>query len=561
MVKLDQKRTENLLLFLIGIMTIVILNQLSTLHFFRIDLTEEKRFTISDATIQLLEGLDEKVFIEVYLDGDLPAGFQRLQKNIEESLQEFKIYAGENLEYAFTDPSTATGSQARNEYYMSLAKRGIQPTRLFDNKNGEKSEKIIFPGALVSVGSREVPVMLLKGNRSLGPQETLNQSAENVEYELANAIRKMTNKDFKKIGILQGHGEIDTTHISALANYLNSYYQTTYVNLNRRENLQGFDAIILAQPRELFQENDVYKIDQFIMRGGKAVLLLDMLHVDMDSASGDGTLALPVETGLENMLFKYGIRLNNNYVLDLNSGVYPVVVGNVGDQPQVQLMPWPFFPILNNYGDHIIVKNTDAAISRFVGTIDTVKSPGIRKTPLIFSSDKTRVMEAPVLVSLNDLRADLQPEYFTQGRKAVAWLLEGKFSSVFKNRMLPETATKRDFIEEGVASKIIVFADGDFVKNDFNPETGQPVELGFDPFTRKTFANAELMINAMNYLLDEDGIISARKKEIKIRPLDSVKLVEDKTFWQVVNLAGPVALIVLFGLAKGFIRKRKYTRF
>jgi gliding-associated putative ABC transporter substrate-binding component GldG len=561
MVNLDQKRTEHLLLFLIGITAIVILNQLSSLHFFRLDLTEEKRFTISDATIEMLEDLDEDVFIEVYLDGALPAGFKRLQKSITESLQEFEIYAGGKLSYKFTDPSIANGEQARNEYYTSLGKRGIQPTRLFDNKNGEKTEKIIFPGAVVSVGGKETAVMLLNGNRSQGSQETLNQSAENIEYELANAIRRITNKATKKIAILQGHQEIDTFHISALKQQLNNYYQTNFVDLKRRSSLQGFDAIILAQPKEKFSEEDIYKIDQFIMRGGKAVFLIDMLHVNMDSASGDGTIALPVETGLEPLLFKYGLRLNNNYLLDLNSGVYPVVVGNMGDQPQIQLMPWPFFPILNNYSDHVIVKNTDATISRFISTIDTVKATGIIKTPLIYSSENTRVMEAPVLVSLNDLRADLNPEYFNRGLMAVSWLLEGSFFSLYKNRILPDGADKNSFIQNGVPSKIIVFADGDFVKNDFNPETGQPVELGFDPFTRRTFANGDLMINAMNYLLDENGIISAKNKEIKIRPLDSVKLTEDKTYWQVVNLAGPIVLVIIFGVLKSIIRKKKFARF
>ncbi len=561
MVRLNSKRTEHLLWYLIGIMLIIVINQLSYFKFFRIDLTEEKRYTISDATIELLRNLEDEVFIEVYLAGDLPAGFKRLQKSVRETLEEFKIYAGDNLNFTFTDPTVATSEKARNEFFMSLGQKGIQPTRLFDNQDGQKIEKIILPGALVSVGTRESGTMLLKGNRSMGSEEALNQSIENAEYELANAIRRLTQREFKKVAFLHGHRELDSIHTSALVMSLKDLYSVSHVNLSRRATLSGMDAIIVAQPKEEFSEADQYKIDQFIMKGGKAVFLLDILHVDMDSASGVGTVALPIELGLDNLFFKYGVRFNRDYILDLNCGVYPIVVGNMGDQPQVQLMKWPYFPILNQYSDHLIVKNSDATYARFTGTVDTVKADGIRKTPLIFTSENTRIVTAPVRVSLNDLRADLKPELFTQGRHAIAWLMEGKFTSVYKNRILPEGINQSEFVPDGVDSKIIVISDGDFIRNDFNPETNQPVELGFDPFTQRTFANGDFMVNALTYLLDEDGIINARRKEIKIRPLDTVKVREDKTYWQVFNLVTPIVLLIVFGVAKGIIRKRKYTRF
>jgi len=561
MVNFHSKKTEHILVYLIGIWIIIIVNQLTAYKFFRIDLTEEKKYTISDATINMLKDLDEEVFVEVYLDGDLPAGFKRLQKSVRETLEEFKVYAGENLNFKFTDPTTAGSEKARNQYYMSLARKGIQPTRLFDNQNGNKIEKIVLPGALVSVGTREEGVMLLKGNRSKGSEEALNQSVENIEYGLANAIRKLTQIEFKKVGIIHGHGEIDSLHTSALASTLDDYYQVSHVNLRKKPDLTHLDAIIIAQPKDEFTEEDTYKIDQFIMKGGKAVFLIDMLHVDMDSASGEGTLAFPLELGLDNMFFKYGIRFNRDYILDLNCGSYPVVVGNVGDQPQVKLLKWPYFPILNNYSNQVIVKNSDATISKFVGTIDTVKAEGIVKTPLIFTSTYTRVIEAPVRVSLNDLRANLKPEMFMQGRRCVAWLLEGKFISIYKNRILPENVDQSNFLEEGKNTKIIVISDGDFVKNDFDPETHQPVELGFDPFTQNTYANSDLMVNAMTYLLDENGIITARKKEIKIRPLDTVKIQQEKTHWQIFNLVTPVIIMIVFGLIKGFIRKRKFANY
>lgn len=561
MVNFDTKKTGHLLYFLTGIVAIIIFNQLSGFYYFRIDLTEEKRYTISDATVKLLEELDDEVFVEVYLDGELPAGFRRLQKNIRETLEEFKIHAGDKINYKFIDPSAATSEKARNEFYISLGRKGIQPTRLFDTEKGKRVEKIILPGAVISYGSKETGVMLLKGNRSQGAQESLNQSIENVEYELANALRKLTQTEPKKIALLKGHGELDSLHVVGLKNVLTQYYTVHDVNLKNRRDLLGFDAIIVAQPKQSFLEEDIYKIDQFLMKGGAGIFLVDVMASDMSDASGEGTISIPVELGLDNLFFKYGIRFNRDLILDLSACVYPVVVGNLGDQPQIQLMPWPFFPELNHYSKHVIVKNTDATFTKFVGTIDTVKADGVVKTPLIFTSNNTRVVKAPIQISLNDLKYDLKPEMFNGGQKAIAWLLEGRFASVFKNRILPPGVNSDLFVEQGAATKIVVVSDGDFVKNEVNPNTGQALELGFDPFSQKTYANADFVINALNYMLDEEGIITARKKEIKIRPLDKVKIDEDRTFWQVFNLGFPVVLLVLFGVVKSYVRRKKYASF
>lgn len=561
MVNLNSKKAEHILLYLIGIMVVVVLNQAFAFVQFRIDLTEEKRYTISDATINLLEGLENEIFVEVYLEGDLPAGFKRLNKSIRETLQEFKIHAGENLNFRFTDPASASSEKARNEFYISLGKKGIQPTRLFDNENGKRIEKIILPGAVVSYGGRETGVMLLKGNRARGAQESLNQSIENVEYELASAIRKLTQRESKKVGLLKGHGQPDSLKVAGLKNVLSQYYTVHEVNLKTRTTLTGFDAIVLNQPREEFSEEDVYKIDQFLMKGGVGVFMVDIVSVDATNVSGEGTVGIPVELGLDNLFFKYGIRFNRDLILDLSAGVFPVVVGNIGDQPQVRLMPWPFYPELNHYGEHVIVKNMDATLARFVSTIDTVKSEGILKTPLIFTSEKTRIMKAPVPISLNDLRDELKPEFFNSGHLAVAWLLEGNFTSVFKNRMLPKGVDRGNFIEDGKASKIVVVSDGDFAMNDINNKNGQPYELGYDSYSEKNYANADFVVNTLTYLLDEHGIITARKKEIKIRPLDKVKIQEEKTFWKIFNLATPIALIIIFGVLKGIVRKRKYAAF
>ncbi len=561
MVNPGSKKTGAWLEFFIGIVLVIIINQLSSRHFFRADLTEEKRYSISNSTINILENLDDVVYINVYLDGDLPAPFRRLQKAVRETLEEFKIYAGSHLQFRFINPSTATSEKARNKFYHSLALKGIQPTNLYNNSGGKKTQSLIFPGAIVSYGLKETAVMLLTGNKMAGPQEQLNQSVENIEYELSNAIRKLSQPISKKIALLQGHGELDTLQTAGLRSVLSEQYKVRYVKLSSSDELSGFDALIMAKPTKKFSEQDKYKIDQFIMRGGKAVFLIDMLSVDMDSAGGQGTYAFPMDLNLEDLFFKYGFRFNQNYVADLMAGKYPVVVGNMGKNPQVKLLTWPFFPLVNNFSNHPVVRNMDAVLTKFTGTLDTVKAPGIKRTPLMSTSKYSMILPAPVHVSVNELKKELKPELFNAGPRIISWIAEGPFTSLYKNHFIPDGMDETQFIADGGESKIVVVSDGDVARNDFNPKTRTPLELGFDPFTQTKFANAEFLLNAVTYLVEDDGLINTRAKEIRIRPLDEVKIKENKLYIQLINLALPVLLIILFGIVKNLLRKNKYARF
>ena len=561
MVNTGSRKLGSWLNFAIGLVVIIILNQLIARYFFRVDLTEEKRYTISPASREILNNLKDVVYVDVYLEGDFPPAFKRLQKSIRETLEEFKVYAGDNLEFRFIDPSTATGQKARNEFYKSLAEKGIQPTNLYDNVNGKQVQNLIFPGAVISYGGKETGVMLLKYNQAASAEEKINQSIEGLEYNLTNAIKKITEPQTKKIAILDGNGELDTLHSAGLNDALMGFYRVYRVNLTKRPDLSGFDAIVVAKPQRPFSEFDKYKIDQFLMRGGKAMFLIDQMTVDMDSASGPGTVALPIDLNLDDLFFRYGIRFNKDLVIDLNAAPYPVVVGNMGEKPEIKLMPWPFFPLANNFSQHPIVRNLDAVYCRFVSTIDTVKSVGVTKTPLVFTSKYSKVLSAPVRVSINDIKGELKPEFFNSGPQAISWLYEGKFTSLYKNRFLPDQADKSNFIADGAPTKIIVFADGDVAKNEVNPKTGQPLELGYDQFTQTKYANADFLVNGMEYLLDEHGIINARSKEFKIRPLDKVKVSSQRVWWQLVNLLVPIGLVVAFGLVKNMVRKKKFANF
>ena len=562
MVKLESKKLESILYFLIGILVIIVANQLSSRLFYRLDLTEEKRYTISDASKNILRNLEDVVYVDVYLEGDLPAGVKRLQKGVKETLDEFKVYGGGNLQFRFINPSTAKSQKARQEFYQSLIQKGIQATNLYDNVDGKRTQVLIFPGAILTYGAKELGVTFLKGNKAYSPQEQLNQSIEGVEYELSNAIKSLTETKSQRIALLKGHGELDSLQVAGLtAELMTKYRVFPNVDLSKRENLLGFDAIVVAKPTESFNESDKYKIDQFIMRGGKAMFLIDALYANMDSASREDNLALPYETNLDDLFFKYGFRLNRDMILDRNAALYPVVVGNLGDNPQIQLLPWPFFPVVNSFSKHPTVRNNDAVITRFMSTIDTLKVEGIRKIPLMSSSQYSKVLSSPIKVSINELKKEMNPDFFSSGPQTTAWIYEGAFTSLYKNRFLPGSADKSEFIEEGKETKILIVSDGDIARNDINPQTGQPMELGYYQFTETRYGNADFLLNVMTYLLEEDGIINTRSKEVKIRPLDEVKIKDQKLKWQMVNLILPILVIVLFGILKYFIRKRRFANF
>ncbi|HYC86661.1 MAG TPA: gliding motility-associated ABC transporter substrate-binding protein GldG [Chryseosolibacter sp.] len=559
MVNWKSKKLGDILLLCNGIAAIVLINLLASFVFYRIDLTEEKRYTIKPQTKEILAGLDDKVYIEVYLAGDLNAGFTRLQRAIRETVEEFRIYSHNRVSYRFIDPAEAQSNRARGEFMADLAAKGIQATNVIDNKNGQRVEKLIFPGALVSYGAQETGVMLLKGNKASTAQEEINQSIEGLEYELASAIYRLTNSDPRRIGLVKGHGELDSVDVAGLYDALSAVYDVSNVTLSSGDVL-SYDALVIAKPTTSFPDADLYALDQFIMQGGKVVFLLDKLDASMEKASEPGYLAFPYETGLDEMLFRYGVRINMDLIQDQNAAFYPVVTGQSGASPRMQLVEWPYFPLIVRFADHAVTRNLDAVLLRFASTIDTVKAPGIRKTPLLFSSQYARTIGAPVQIDINEFR-EQKTGQFQKSFLPVAYLLEGRFTSIYKNRFLPAGVMKNSFRQESVPTKLMVVADGDVARNEVNRRSGNPHPLGFDPFTNYTYANDDLILNMLAFLTEENGLIVARNKEVAIRPLDRNRVATEKTQWQIVNVVLPLVLTATYGIARSFVRKRRYTSF
>ncbi|GAB3291212.1 motility-associated ABC transporter substrate-binding family protein [Hymenobacter tenuis] len=558
------RKRRDLTRFGLALLGLLLLNFIGSFFFFRLDLTEEKRYTMSPATATLLENLKQPVTVTVYLDGDFPPAFRRLQQSVRETLNEMQVYGGANLHYVFVDPSAAGTEKARNEYYATLLKKGLRPTNLGANENGKRVEKIIFPWATVAAGGKEQQVLLLRGNQAAPSDVRLNQSIEGLEYELASAIRKLNPGQRKRIGVLEGHGELSNVEAGDLIGSLQQYYDVFRVNLNQAkpQDLRTLSAIIVAKPATAYTEPEKFKLDQFITQGGNALFFVDAMRVNLDSANRGGMLSFPQQLNLDDLLFKYGARINPDLILDLNSGVIPLVTGALGDKPKVEPMPWQFYPLINNFSQHPITRNLDAVYTKFVSSIDTVKAAGIRKTPLLFTSRYSRVLPSPVPVNLNDARLEPNQSLYKQQFVPVGYLLEGQFKSLYANRAQPGTTQFQPANSpQARPAKVLVLSDGDFVRSELDPKTGRPFRLGFDRLANTEFANRELVLNAVDYMLDESGLIVVRGKQITLRPLDKLRAAEERRRWQLLNLAAPLGLLAVFGLVRAWRRKRRYASF
>lgn len=547
-------------LILFGGLVLLILS--SNFVRFRIDLTEEKRYSLHPATEQVLSQMTEPLHVEILLVGEnLPGGMRRLQKAMEETVRTFNAYSSEKISFSYLDPLSLPLKE-QEEFVITLNDYGINPTNLFVNQNAGQQAIRIFPGFLVTNEMFETGALVLKGERGMSPDQILNQSIENLEFELSNAIKKLIIPSSKSIAMLIGHGEMGEDQGFGMVEALDGEFELFKVPLeqaNTVEDIENFGLLFIQSPKELFSERALYLLDQYVMGGGNLVVLVDGVAVDEGEAGGEGTLAMPVESGLEDLLFKYGVRVNNDLIQDMNFGYFPVMAGNFGDQEQLIPLPWLFYVQASRMQAHPITKGLDVISYRFVSSLDTIKSLGIKKTPLIFSSDFTRRLPAPVRVAFQDAQNQPASEEFGLANLPLAYLLEGNFTSLFKNRFIPDGFAKEKFKDSG-NGKVVVFGDGEVFQSQKNLKDGRPLLLGEDPFSQTVFANKILLRNLVQYLSDPEGIIASRTRIFQIRPLNKVKIFQEKYFWQILNILSPVLVFTLIGLLVWMLRKQKFSK-
>lgn len=562
-------KRQNIFQFLLLLSIVVFANIAGQFLFTRFDLTSEKRYTLSQNTKDLIRGLDDVVYFRVYLEGDLPAQYKRLRNETKTMLNEFRSYAKNNIQFEFIDITEGKDRASTYQITEELSAKGIQPIIDYDGTGSEMSQRIIIPGAIVSYREREVPIQLLV--TSIGPESgnkdaIINNSIQALEFKLADAIRKLTMTYKPRIAFVDGQYELKPVQTAEAEMLFSEYYIVEHVVIDGKlDALKKYQGIVIAKPDSAFTDKDKFIIDQFIMNGGKVLWLIDAVYAELDSLRNTPeTVAYSKTLNLEDMLFKYGARINTDLLMDVNGAPIPILTGMIGDQPEFKYFSWYYFPMIFSNQKHPIVKNINPVRLEFASSIDTVGGSGIKKTVLLTTSPNTRKMNTPVTISLSAIEQEPDKKLFNKRNVPVAVLLEGEFESVYFNRLPPEIYENRDinYKSKSVPTKMIVVSDGDVIKNQhvWNNGNYMTYPLGYDRFTNTTYGNADFILNAMSYLVDENNLLEIRSRELKIRLLDKAKIKADRLYWQVFNLLLPILLIGLMGINLVFARKRWYAK-
>lgn len=571
-------KKNQLISFGITVVIIIVINIIASFVYTRFDLTSEKRYTLSDTSKEILKNLDDYVYFRIYLEGEFPAGFKKLRKETKEMLDEFRAYS-KFVDYDFINPSESNDAAERNETYKLLYQSGLNPTEISIQTKDGAQQLVIWPCALVSYKNKEFPLDLLDTQVGKSSEAALNNSAQNLEYKFISAIKDLSQIKKPNIAFIEGHGELNKDEVYDITQSLSKKYNVQRVTidekitaLNRRTErsdssiliTSNYDAIIIAKPTKPFSEKDKFIIDQYIMRGGKVLWLIDPVMASMDSLqNSESTMGNSLDLRLDDMFFKYGVRLNKNLLLDYNSAAIALRTGQMGGQAQIEYFRWYYFPLLNSASNSNIVKNINPIKADFVSSIEPVVSDSdVQKIPLLKTSDYTKISAAPVFISLSMLRQAPDQRMFSQKGQNTAYLLKGTFESLYANRMTSGITESEEigFKTSSEPTSMIVVADGDIIRNQFHIPKGYPLPLGFDQYTQVTYGNKDFIENAVSYLVDGEGLIGIRSRELKIRLLDTNKINSNAITWQIVNVIVPSAIVVLFGFILTIIRKRKFTK-
>ncbi len=578
--KVKNIKREHLLRFGSVILLIVALNIISAFLFKRFDLTTEKRYTLSKSTKDMLTHLDDIIYIKVYLDGKgLPPDYAELATKTREFLDELRAYS-DQIEYDFIDPTKGREPQEMNAIYGELYKKGLTPQAIQSMGVEGVNTRYVVPGAIITYRQREIPVQLLDSDDGLLHErdDIVKYSIEKLEYNIGNAIRRMTDQQRAKVGFLRGHGELTNLEVLRAAFAIANFYTVDSVVLNNeRSNIfnlemtdslskdykikdNKYDLLIIAKPTKPFGNYEKYLLDQFVMRGGRLLWYVDPVSAEMDSLNTHMEIAcFGKDLNLEDMFFRYGVRMNTNLLQDLNALTIPINSNNVAGQPQFTHIPWYYFPIITPYIDHPIVKNLNVLRTEFVSSMDTIGAKGdLKKTILLTTSATTKIVNTPAIVSLQTLKRRADMKEFNKRHLPISILVEGEFTSLFSDLEGTDIA-QLGVINKSNPTKMIFVSDGDMIKNQIGKDNFA-FPLGFDRYTNMFFGNKNFLLNAVNYLCDDQDILQVRSKDFKMRLLDKNKILKEKTVWQTLNLALPLLVIVILGIVFVSIRKFKYAK-
>jgi gliding-associated putative ABC transporter substrate-binding component GldG len=561
MVPIKKSNLKNLFLV---IAILLIANRIGNMFFHRFDLTSDNRYTLSDTSLKIIEQVKEPLSIKIYMQGELPAEFMRLQQETKQLLEEFQAY-NNNIVFTFVNPLENEDSSMDN--IKELYRKGLTPINITVDDKGKQSQAMVFPWAIATYHDKEVNVPLLKNKMGASTTEKVIGSVQNLEYSIADALNKITQDKQKKIAVIKGNGELEDVFMAKFLLQIRESYNIGPFTLDSvaknptasLEALQKYDLAIIAKPTEIFSDSEKQVLDQFIINGGKTLWLVDQVSAEMDSLYNPSasTLAFPRDLNLNDMFFKYGFRINPDIVKDEQGSPIKLATGERGSATQYQEFNWKFAPLVYPESKHPIVKNLGGIKFDFANPIDTLKN-GIKKTVLLKTSRYSKNVGTPVEVNLDIVAEETSPNhYINTGNLPLAILLEGSFHSVFENRVL--SFDQKTFEANGNRSKMIVISDGDLIKNQLD-KSYQPVELGYDQRSGNLYDNKDFLLNCVNYLLDDTGLINIRSKDVDLPLLDKQKVYENYTRTQVITIGLPILILVLFGLFFTYLRKRKFGK-
>lgn len=575
-----QFKKNTLVGLLIALAAVIVVNIISSFLFYRIDLTKDKRHSLSKGTIEMLNSLEDRVYIRVYLKGkDQPADYQLFAKQVEQVLQDFRSYS-KNVYFEFIDPLEGKTTEEVNSILGEFVKKGLDPIPISREDANGYSTHMVIPGAIISYRDHEYPTKLVVADPS--GSDWMQYSIEELEYNLVAPIRRLLKTEKPSVAFLDGHGELDFWNTCWTGMRLQRFYNVSRITLDGKINClrnisiedsvkqtlrlgnNKYDVLIIAQPTQPFKEYDKYIIDQFIMRGGKVLWLIDNTTASLDSLQNSPELfATPRALYINDLLFTYGVRINPNLIQDLSCLPIPQQVGMIGDQPQFKLMAFPYTLDIVNFGDHPIVRNIKEIKSEFAGSIDLVgKNADLKKTMLMCSSERSKLVPTPSIVTLKVGVTQPNPQEFAFRNLPVAVLVEGEFESAFKG-ILPvefDTIKELDFRPKGVYTRQIFVSDGDIIRNPFDRKRNQPYPAGYDIYTRKMYDNTEFIVNCVNYLCADDDLLQLRSKNFRIGSLNKEKVRGRKTFLASINIIVPLALIALMGVVLILMRRIRFSK-
>ena len=546
------------------VVVLVVMNIAAQYGYTRFDFTREKRFTLNPKTKEVLAKANEEINITVFLEGDLPSAFKRLQRATSDLLNDYKAISNVKIKVVFTDPLAGLSQQEQDTVLQQLYQIGIEPTNLNVKNEAGFTQKNIFPMAIVQSGDKQIPIKLLQTlNAAGGYEENINNSIQNLEYVFSSAIKKVTTGENPRIGFTEGNGEPADVYLSDAMKSLSDSYDVGRVDLNliSKQGLDKLKILFITKPQKEFSEAVKYKINYFVMNGGRVVWSIDQVSADLDSLQGSGEqLAFNNKLNLDDMLFMYGARINYNLITDLNCAEIPVAMGG-GQQKDIQMAPWIYYPVLIPDTTLNLVRNIDGIRTEFLSSVDTIGVKGVRKTVILRSSDFNLVYSTPKMLSLQTIAATPDQRAYAHPPQNAAVLLEGSFPSVFLNRAVPAGITENYPVPvNSKTTKMIVMGDGDIFKNQVSGRDGSVFPLGFDRYTQRTFGNKALLLNIADYLSSDDNLMELRNKQVRIRLLDKQLLREGKTKWQLINLILPLLLLISFAIFQHYYRKYKYAR-